>query len=133
MKKRLWIAITVVLWLVALGSGRDHCARLLFGYGIDVDACPDGEMRQSAQLDASGLRRGATGAVWLQVLAHYTTADADVEVDRRAGIPGVRDIELSLVGKSDAKPLAASWRRSGTSSLASVALPEVPDGDYQLR
>ncbi|HSR97987.1 MAG TPA: MG2 domain-containing protein, partial [Kofleriaceae bacterium] len=131
MSKKVWIGIAVVLWLVALGAGRDHCARLLFGYGIDIDACPDGELRQSAQIEGSGLRRGASGAVWLQVLAHYTADDADA--DRTAGVPGVREIELSLVGKGDAKPLAATWRRSGTSSLASVALPEVPDGDYQLR
>ena len=70
MKKKVWIGVAVVLWLVALGAGRDHCARLLFGYGIAVEACPDGELRQSAQLEASGLRRGASGAVWLQVLAH---------------------------------------------------------------
>ena len=121
MKKKVWIGIAVVLWLVGLGAGRDHCARLLFGYGIDIDACPDGELRQSAQIEASGLRRGASGAVWLQVLAHYTADDADA--DRSAGVPGVRAIELSLVGKSDAKPLAATWRRSGTSQLASVASP----------
>lgn len=131
MNKKVWIAVAVGLWLVALGAGRDQCARLLFGYGIDVDACPDGELRQSAQLEASGMRRGASGTVWLRVLAHYTPEDADA--DRVAAVPQVRAIALSLVGKSESRPVAATWKRFGTASSAAVALPEVADGDYQLR
>jgi hypothetical protein len=131
MNKKVWIALAVGLWLVALGAGRDRCARMLFGYGIAVGSCPDGELRQSGQLEVSGMRRGAPGTVWLRVVAHYTAQDADA--DLVAGVPRVRAIELSLIGKAGSWPVAASWKRFGTASSATVVLPDVADGDYKLR
>jgi hypothetical protein len=128
--KKVWIAIAVFLWLVALGAGDDQCARMLFVYGIDVPVCPDGELRQSAHLEAAGVRRGAKGTVWLQAIAHYTTGDAD---DHQAAVPRVEAIALSLGDKTGARPLPASWSRGGAAAVATVALPEVPDGDYTLR
>ena len=138
MSKKVWIAITVVLWLVALATSRSHCRTAWWSYGINVRACPEGTPRLSAELDVSGMRRGAPGRVSLQVLAHYTTDDADAE--RQAPVARVGSIELSLVsaksaagGTPTAWPLAVpAWETAGSWSQASVALPVVPDGDYQL-
>ncbi len=130
--KKLWIAIVIGLWLVALVSSGDRCERAWFSYGIAAGTCPDGELRQSARLAVSGLRRGAPGQVSLQVFARYTTARADTA--KRASVPRVTSIELSLTGAQNAAwPLAASgWERLGGTSVATLALPDVPDGDYQL-
>ena len=130
--KKLWIAIVVGLWLVALVSSRDRCERAWFSYGIDVGTCPDGELRQSARLAVASLRRGAPGQVSLEVFAHYTTARADAA--KHAPVPRVTSIELALTGaRNTAWPLTASgWERLGEASVATLALPDVPDGDYQL-
>lgn len=132
MNKKVWIAITAGLWLAALITSRDRCEQAWFTYGIDVDTCPDGGLRQSAMLEVSGLRRGAPGLVILQAFAHYTTDGADAA--RRTPLPQVTSIELSLAGaKQAARPLeAVRWERSGRASVATLALPDVPDGDYQL-
>jgi hypothetical protein len=134
--KKLWVAITIGLWLVSLATWGDRCEQAWFSYGIDVRACPDGELRQTAVLEATGLRRGAPGSVTLQALAHYTTASADAE--RSAAVPRVTSIELSLTdGKPDARsparPLTvAGWERARRASVAQLVLPDVPDGDYRL-
>ena len=138
MNKKVWIAITIGLWLVALATSRHRCSSAWWSYGIDVSACPDGTPRQSARLDVAGLRRGAPGQVSLQALAHYTTRAADGEL--RAAVRHVTAIELSLIGAKTAAGVAAAWpleasgwEHTGGSSVANVALPVVPDGDYQLR
>ena len=130
--KKLWIGLTVVVWLFALAGPRGHCIRAWSAFGIDVATCPDGGVRQSAVLEASGLRRGAPGSVAFQVVAHYTTGDAAEE--QRALVAGVRGLELTLVGADRvARPLAvARWSQAGASLLGELALPEAPDGDYQL-
>jgi len=132
MNKKLWIAITVVLWFLALAPSRDRCVQTWFSYGIDVKACPDGELRQSAELSVSSLRRGAPGQVRLQALGYYTTNSAAEA--KRAPVPRVASIELSLTGaKNAAWPLEVSrWERTGRASVGELALPDVPDGDYQL-
>jgi len=147
--KKLWIAITVLVWLVSLAGGSHRCDRAWFAWGIEIDRCPDGGLRQTAQLSGAGLRRGAPGQLRLQPFAHYTTGDAAGE--QRAAVPRARSIALSLVGKTTSKALDgrgtptvsdAEWRRgsiagvawdaAGTAMTGKVTLPDVPDGDYQL-
>ena len=132
MNKKVWIAITAGLWLVSLVASSGRCEQAWFMYGIDVDTCPDGALRQSAVLDVQGVRRGAPGSVTLQALAHYTTSDADAA--QRAPVRQVTSIELSLTGARNAVwPLAVDhWDRNGRASGAKLVLPDVPDGDYQL-
>jgi hypothetical protein len=132
MTKKAWIAIAVLVWLLALGTWRARCDQAWFAYGISVAACPDGELHQTAELDVTGLRRGAAGHVALRAIAHYTTADADR--DERVVLPGVGDIALALTGpKLAARPLeVARWYRSGGTVVGELTLPAIPDGDYQL-
>src|ERR1044071_3689196 len=132
MTKKAWIAITVLVWIVALATWRNRCEQAWFAYGIAVRACPDGEPRQTAELHVAGLQRRATGQVYLRAIAHYTTADADS--DDRAMVPQVSDIALALTGaKLAAQPLeVAHWKRGGGETYGELTLPDVPDGDYQL-
>jgi hypothetical protein len=131
MNKKVWIAITVLVWIVALATWRPRCEQAWFAYGIDARACPDGELRQTAELDVAGLGRGAQGTAWLRAVAHYTTRESDS--DERAVVPHVRSIALSLSGDKLPRSLeVSSWTRSDGAWTAPVALPDVPDGDYQL-
>src|SRR4051794_19224784 len=116
MNKKLWIAITIGLGLVSLATSHDRCAQAWVTYGIDVDTCPDGGLRQTAVLEVSGLRRGAPGWITLQALAHYTTADtAGADAALYASVPRVTGIELSLTGARNAAwPLTVDrWERTG--------------------
>ena len=132
MNKKLWIAAAVALWLAAFATWHDRCRSAWWSYGIDVARCPDGTPRQSARLDAQGMQRGARGEVQLRATAHYTTGDADEA--QQAPVARIDSIELSLIGAHHAPwPLDVPWRQGGGAALASVALPVVPDGDYQLR
>ncbi|TMQ09329.1 MAG: hypothetical protein E6J90_38210, partial [Deltaproteobacteria bacterium] len=132
MNKKVWIAITAVVWIAALATWRSRCVEAWFAYGIDAVACPDGDLRQTAELEASGVRRGAPGYVTLRAIAHYTTREADR--DRRAMLPEVSSIALSLRGaKLAPRSLeVAGWDRVGKAAEAKLTLPEVPDGDYEL-
>jgi hypothetical protein len=130
--KKLWIAIAVGLWLVALGASDDTCMPAMFSHGIAVEACPDGALRQTARLEVWGARRGAPGSVWLRAVAHYMGDDADAEL--QAVVPRVTGIELSLLAANEVRKLPIErWERAGGASLAKLVLPEVPDGDYRLR
>src|ERR1043166_8344469 len=133
MTKRLWIAITVLVWIVALATWRGRCELAWFTWGIDAASCPDGEPRQTAQLEAMALSRGKVGWVQLRAIAHYTTGEADR--DRRAPIARVSSVELTLSGpKLPPRELEVeSWDHRGGAAIAEVTLPDIPDGDYQLR
>ena len=130
--KRVWIAITVLVWLVALGTWRSRCVQAWLSDGIDVARCPDGALRQTVALDAAGLRRGGPGRVTLAATVHYTTCDADA--DLRASAPAFGAIALSLTGgRGPERPLeVAGWEHRHGVATAELTLPEVPDGDYQL-
>jgi len=132
MNKKVWIAIAVLVWMVGLATWPRRCEQAWFAYGIAVRACPDGELRQTAELEAQGLGRGSAGFVSLRAFAHYATNEADG--DERAAVPHMRSIELTLTGDKLTRPLdAASWERTRGTWRARVALPDIPDGDYQLR
>ena len=119
-------------WLAIVGGG-------LIVAGLFVkDGCSDGwpahegKLRQTGELSVTGLRRGAEGRVYLTAIAHYTPKEADDE--ESLVLREVDGITLSLVdaaGKATALP-AAEWSRSGEAHVATVTLPDVPDGDYKL-
>lgn len=116
----------------ALLTEPGHCRDAFRLYGLRIQQCPDGALRQTAQLTVSGVRRGAPGTVSFAATGHYTTADSDdvqsVPLDR------LRALELTLVdGKQQARPLPVRWSASANGRYAELALPEVPDGDYTLR
>lgn len=128
--KRLWIALTVGIWIVAVATWRPRCERTWLRYGLDLASCPDGELRQTGELNASSVSRSAQGLVAVRAIAHYTPGDADG--DRQAELPRLADLALSLEGGDKvSRPIAVlGWPMRG---VARVQLPDVPDGDYQLR
>ena len=77
MNKKVWIAITVLVWIVGLATWPHRCERAWLAYGITARACPDGELRQTGELHAQDLGRGIAGTVGLRAVAHYTSRDAD--------------------------------------------------------
>ncbi len=93
----------------------------------------EGSLRQTVRVEVAGLRRSGPGSIALAATAHYTRRDADrVE---QVPIPRFSSITAALVdraGTSTAVPLTKQRQDSGM-TVAQVTLPEVPDGDYQLR
>jgi hypothetical protein len=96
--KRRWPAVLVVgamVLVVTVGSmARQMCISTWMEHGLRVPVCPDGKIRQTVQLRASALRRGAEGLVVLAARAHYTVAAAD---EARSASIEVSSAALSLV------------------------------------
>lgn len=89
----------------------------------------EGTLRQSAQLEVSGLSRSKEGTVTLAVRAHYVRGqDLDSVI-----VEDVEPRKLTLIdaaGKPQA--LAPKWRERRKAQSARLILPDVPDGDYTL-
>ena len=93
----------------------------------------DGRIRQTAELTTRALRRGGEGTVLLTALGHFTPKDADDE--EVLVLSDIADIALSLVdatGKTTPLP-PLTWARTGDAQAAQLTLPDVPDGNYELR
>ncbi len=114
---------------------------VLVGLVIQHNACNqddgwpphDGKIRQTVRVSVAGLRRGGTGTVSLSATANFTKKEADV-VDT-VPVPSFGSIAASLLdAKGVATPLLVpKWEYQDGTAIGSVTLPEVPDGDYQLR
>ncbi|MBX3162293.1 MAG: hypothetical protein KF773_40385 [Deltaproteobacteria bacterium] len=134
MKRFEWYVLGVgLVAALVLGHDRDVCQDASLRYGIDLERCPDGKLRQTVEVSVHGLRRGAPGTVRIAAKAHYTTNDAD-DV-QTVPVPELTSVELSLVGTEDGAPRTLpltldGWR--GGEEAAKLTLPEVPDGDYKL-
>lgn len=119
--------------LALLCASRVTCLSSWALYGVRIPECPSGDLRQTAELEASSLRRNSVGYVTLRASAHYTTGQADQ--DQSAYVHRL-DGELSLVDASGkVTPLEPEdgWDEDGVTLSAQIKLPEVPDGDYTLR
>lgn len=129
------LLVLLVAVLIGWWDTRDgRCQTAYLSYGLTMQGCPSGTIRQTATLEASGVRRGVDAEVSLHAFAHYTTADADAVQTLR--VPAIEAVTLTLV---DAKavatplaPIAAEGSRPWSDGLAKVKIPEVPDGDYKL-
>ena len=135
---RLVAAITALGGLAVAGylvyTNTGGCRSARSKWGITIETCPAGDVRQTVRLEVVDVRRGSPdGRVSLAATASYTTGASD-EV-RTAPIPEISDIELTLVdAKGAATPLAPDkWTTAGDVTHGRLALPEVPDGDYRLR
>ncbi|MFT3838525.1 MAG: MG2 domain-containing protein [Myxococcaceae bacterium] len=131
MKKRWWIALAI-LALIAFVISRSVCLRTGFGYGLWLDQCPDGELKQTISLSAPAIGRGGESEVSVQAFAHYTTGESDN--DRAAALSNFK-AELYLVQANTETALTPKkgWNAQGTVRTAKIELPKVNDGEYQLR
>lgn len=129
--RSLWAGlglVAVVLFIVSTQT----CLRTGFAYGLWIDECPDGEVRQTIEVDASGLSRGAHRSISVGVTAHYTTGD----VDRRQTAPLSRFTPTVALVTAQGETLLTpkdGWKSAGHQLTADVELPKVNDGEYLLR
>lgn len=121
------VAIAIGLGFGSLFITNDKCREAWIDYGIEIGQCPDGKVRQTAELAVDNLRRGAKGYARFQAFAHYTTRDADAVLT--APLPEAKSIELSLI---DAQGKPTKLPSKFTYGSAEIVLPDVPDGDYKL-
>lgn len=127
----LWALLGLAAITFLIASSRT-CLRTGFAYGLWVKECPDGDVRQTIQVDSYGLARGAYQSVTVGVTAHYTTGD----VDRRQTAPLSRFTPtVALVSAAGETLLAPKdgWKSQGDLMTAEVMLPKVNDGEYTLR
>lgn len=130
--RRLLVACAAGAALVLAFASTQTCLRVGFRTGLWLDACPDGELRQTISLSAPALKRGAPGSVAVTVQANYVRAPNDVRFSET--IHKFAPI-LSLVSSTGEQqlPPRESWARRGDSLTGEVELPKVNDGDYKLR
>jgi MG2 domain len=92
----------------------------------------EGELRQVAQLHADGLRRGGPGQVILSARAFYAVPGS--RQIRELAVEEIERASLSLIDpRGAARRLEVRWRDADGLRIGTVTLPDVPDGDYQLR
>jgi hypothetical protein len=127
------VGVTALLAFIGLVAEPEECQEAWLEYGLLLTECPVGTVRQTADVEVSGLRRGAEGTVVVTAAAHYTTRDADDA--RTVPVTEFRTLALALVdAKGAAAPIAVPrWEASDDRRRAAITLPEVPDGDYRLR
>jgi hypothetical protein len=107
------------------------CLRAYLRYRVVVKRCPDGDMRQTANCFASGLRRGTKGKVTVGVIAHYATMHGT----RTATVLSFEPSLLLVDSSGRETPLEAGpWKQLADDTQESpVSLPQLRDGDYFLR
>ncbi|MCY1046351.1 MG2 domain-containing protein [Corallococcus sp. bb12-1] len=119
--------------LAYVASGR--CLSAWVFQGVEVPRCPDGKFRQTAGVSAHGLARGASSRVSVWADAHAVDERGNA-LKARVGRGSTELFLVDAAGKETPLPVDAksSWKREGNGPLnAPVTLPQVPDGDYQLR
>jgi hypothetical protein len=133
MKRSEWIAIVAGLLVFGFcGTNKKTCTDAWLRYGVVLGTCPDGKLRQTAHLDASGMRRGAKAVVRLTANAHFTLHDMDSI--QQLPVNRFDSITLTLIdAKNKATPLPVEkWQTNPGSAYAMINVPDVPDGDYKL-
>ncbi|MGE6756868.1 MG2 domain-containing protein [Corallococcus interemptor] len=137
-QRRRWVAGGLGLLLLGGGlafvaSGR--CLSAWVFQGVEVPWCPDGEFRQTVGLFADGLARGGSSRVRVWAEAYGVDAKGTV-FGATVGRGSAALFLVDASGKETPLPLDGNgrWEREDAGPLsAPVTLPQVPDGDYQLR
>src|SRR5262245_3434828 len=133
-RKILLILFAGLFGLALLATSQVVCISAYLFDGIAVPMCPDGDVSQTVNIESYNLRRQAEGYASVQAIAHYTTAASD---SARAA-PVIRGVTARLFfvkpggEELELKP-REGWKSDSDREQASVALPEVPDGEYTLR
>lgn len=130
--RRLLFGLIIGLAVIVGIASTQTCLRVGFRTGLWLDQCPDGELRQTINVSAPELKRGAHGTVFVSVSATYLVAPSD---QRRTETITHFTPTISLVSATGETPLTPkkSWEKSGGSLKAGLELPKVNDGDYKLR
>lgn len=129
-RRILLILFGALAGLALLVTSQLVCISAYLAHGIAVETCPDGDVVQTVSVESYNLRRRVEGWVTVRAFGNYTTAAADGA--RAAEVVRGVDQELYFV-KPGGEELALKPREGWKDGSASVALPEVPDGEYILR
>ncbi|MBI3182597.1 MAG: hypothetical protein HYZ28_10720 [Myxococcales bacterium] len=131
-RRHFFVAGLLAAVLVVLVASTQVCLTAWLKYGVALGRCPDGDIRQTVEVEALSVTRGAEGSVRVRAIGHYTLGPSD-----RAMTVALERFEpsLLLVSAGQQTPLVPEkgWTDDGAGKLASVVLPKVPDGEYVLR
>ncbi len=130
MKK--WLIAGALAAVAVLIASTQTCLRTGLRYGLWLDQCPDGDLRQTVTLSSGGLARGAKGEVSVGVRVHYTEGAADA---RRQSVLKRFTAQVFLVEGMTETLLTPEkpWRSAGAHQVGLLTIPAVNDGDYLLR
>jgi hypothetical protein len=130
MKK--WLVLGAGIGILMLIVSTQTCLSTGLRYGLWLNQCPDGELRQTLTVSSGGLSRGGKGQVSVGVRVHYTSGSAD---DRHEANLKSFTPELFLVDGARETLLKPEkpWAVEGQQQAATLTLPELNDGDYLLR
>lgn len=129
MKK--WLIIGGVLLLAVGIASTRVCLRAVLRYGLWLDRCPDGALRQTVSASGGSFQRGLPATLYVSATAHYTWGPSDT----RATAP-LKNLSatLQLVGPGVDQTLTPKeWTRYGDGIYADITVPRVNDGDYTLK
>ncbi len=132
MSLKKWLVVAGLAIAVLGVASTQTCLRTGLRYGLWLDHCPDGELRQTVTLQTAGLSRGAKGSVTLGVRVHYTEGAADSR--RTANLKGFTPEVFLVDGTTQTQLMPQKpWARAGDLQTAELTIPQVNDGDYLLR
>lgn len=130
MKK--WFVIGGLLVLPLGFASTRVCLRAVFRYGLWLNECPDGQLKQTVQASGSGFQRGTSSGLYVSAYAHYTHGPSDL----RSSVP-LKEFspEVQLIGAGVDQKLTPKkeWEKQGDSLFGELSIPKVNDGDYTLR
>ncbi|MBL8953897.1 MAG: hypothetical protein JNK82_24180 [Myxococcaceae bacterium] len=129
MKK--WLVLGVLLLVGVIILATKVCLPAVFRYGLWVDRCPDGELRQTVVANGT-FQRGGASPLYVSAYAHYTTGDSDsqTQVPMNEFSPEVQLVGLGVDQKLQPK---RPFEKTGDSMWGELEIPRVNDGDYVLR
>lgn len=125
-------ALLLVPLLVVLAAASQLCLRAWLRHGVVLGQCPEGEIRPTVQVRASGLVRGGKGPVTVSLVGHYVSPGT--HYPSTVLLPRFEPSLLLVSGGKETALLPVDgWRKQGASKTAVVELPQVSDGDYLVR
>src|SRR5262249_48780445 len=119
--------------IVLIALLRSMCVGAWLKYRLVLGRCPDGALRQTVTVHASGLRRGGPGSVVVGALARYTVGGVETVEPAQAASFDARLAVVAAAGRETRLLPLRGWEEVGGARAASVELPSVTDGDYKLR
>lgn len=118
--KRQWFLVLAGLGVASVGIKAVACRSKWPSH--------DGNMRQTARMQVSNVRRAAKANVTLGATALYTVKDADAV--KSLDLKNLSNQKLTLVdAQKKATEIEVEWKEPG---VGTFTLPDVPDGDYTI-
>ena len=124
--RRLLVVLAVLVGIGLFFVSRNTCLSVGLSKGVWLDRCPDGEVRQTLEVHAAGLKRGVATQVTLSLLGRYVS-ETDSQYSERIS-RFVPTVALVANGKETLLEPKEPWTLRNGSAFANITLPEVNDG-----